>query len=83
MVERIGAYVPASLKASVARRARVAGRTLSEELMAILEEAVWGRRPPPGVEERRAPDSAWRRRRSDPVPRRRAGDLPASGPAGD
>jgi hypothetical protein len=76
----IGAYVPAQLKDALRRRAAGEHRTLSQEITRILEEAVNGRRLPPGAIDRRAPNSATRRRNSDPIPRRRKDDLPYTGP---
>ncbi|HVF50118.1 MAG TPA: hypothetical protein VNA19_08525 [Pyrinomonadaceae bacterium] len=72
----IGAYVPAELKKSLQQRAAAEHRTLSQEITRILEEAIKGRRLPPGVVDRRAPNSPSRRRNSDPPERRRVGDLP-------
>ena len=79
----IGAYVPAELKESLRQRAAAEHRTLSQEITRILEEAVKGRRLPPGVVDRRAPQSPLRRRNSDPPERRRKGDLPFSGNSSD
>lgn len=72
----IGAYVPSDLKRALQQRAAAEHRTLSQEITRILEEAVKGKRLPPGVIDRRAPGSPLRRRNSDPPERRRAGDLP-------
>jgi hypothetical protein len=72
----IGAYVPSELKEALRRRAAGEHRTLSQEITRILEEAVNGRRLPPGAIDRRAPNSPSRRRNSDPLPRRRRDDLP-------
>ena len=74
----IGAYVPAELKEALRRRAATEHRTLSQEITRILEEAVNGRRLPPGAIDRRSPGSPARRRASDPLPRRRRDDLPYS-----
>ncbi len=75
----IGAYVPNDLKESLRRRAASEHRTLSQEITRILEEAVNGRRLPPGAIDRRAPNSPARRRTTDPLPRRRRDDLPHAG----
>lgn len=75
----IGAYVPNDLKEKLRRLASAEHRTLSQEITRILEEAVSGRRLPPGTTERRAPNSPSRRRAGDPLPRRRQEDLPHSG----
>ncbi len=72
----IGAYVPADLKRALQQRATGEHRTLSQEITRILEEAVKGKRLPPGSIDRRTPGSPLRRRNSDPPERRRAGDLP-------
>ncbi|HEY0079932.1 MAG TPA: Arc family DNA-binding protein [Pyrinomonadaceae bacterium] len=79
----IGAYVPSELKESLRQRAAAEHRTLSQEITRILEEAVKGRRLPPGVIDRRSPNSPLRRRNSDPPERRRKGDLPFSSNASD
>ncbi len=82
----IGAYVPNDLKEKLRRRAVAEHRTLSQEITRILEEAVNGRRLPPGAIDRRAPNSPSRRRNSDPLPRRRRDDLPhlsEESPAGE
>jgi hypothetical protein len=73
----IGAYVPSELKQALQRRAVAEHRTLSQEITRILEEAIKGRKLPPGFIDRRGPNSGLRRRNSDPLPRRRDGDLPA------
>jgi hypothetical protein len=72
----IGAYVPNDLKDALQQRARAEHRTLSQEITRILEEAIKGKRLPPGTIDRRAAPSAPRRRSSDPLPRRREHDLP-------
>lgn len=72
----IGAYVPADLKRALQQRAASEHRTLSQEITRILEEAIKGRRLPPGFVDRRAEGSGPRRRATDPVPRRREGDVP-------
>lgn len=72
----IGAYVPNQLKEALQLRARAEHRTLSQEITRILEEAIKGRRLPPGFIDRRSPESGPRRRATDPVPRRREGDVP-------
>jgi hypothetical protein len=72
----IGAYVPNHLKESLRRRAAAEHRTLSQEITRILEEAIKGRRLPPGFVDRRAETSGPRRRVTDPAPRRRDGDVP-------
>jgi Arc-like DNA binding domain len=74
----IGAYVPNQLKEALQQRARAEHRTLSQEITRILEEAIKGRRLPPGFVDRRNEGSGPRRRASDPLPRRREGDLPNS-----
>ena len=71
----IGAYVPADLKKALQQRAASEHRTLSQEITRILEEAVKGRRLPPGMPDRRRPGSPPRRRSSDPPERRRKDDL--------
>ena len=73
----IGAYVPNQLKEALQQRARAEHRTLSQEITRILEEAIKGKRLPPGFIDRRGDASGPRRRATDPVPRRREGDLPA------
>jgi hypothetical protein len=73
----IGAYVPNQLKEALQQRARAEHRTLSQEITRILEEAIKGKRLPPGMIDRRAEGSGLRRRASDPLPRRREGDVPA------
>jgi len=72
----IGAYVPNQLKEALQIRAKAEHRTLSQEITRILEEAIKGRRLPPGFIDRRAPESGPRRRATDPIPRRRDGDVP-------
>ncbi len=72
----IGAYVPNQLKEALQQRARSEHRTLSQEITRILEEAIKGRRLPPGFVDRRNEASGPRRRATDPLPRRREGDLP-------
>ena len=73
----IGAYVPADLKRALQERAASEHRTLSQEITRILEEAIKGKRLPPGFIDRRADTSGPRRRATDPLPRRREGDVPA------
>lgn len=70
----IGAYVPNQLKEALQLRAKSEHRTLSQEITRILEEAIKGRRLPPGFIDRRSPESGPRRRTTDPLPRRRDGD---------
>lgn len=72
----IGAYVPNQLKEALQLRAKSEHRTLSQEITRILEEAIKGRRLPPGTIDRRTPGSGPRRRQSDPLPRRRNDDVP-------
>lgn len=72
----IGAYVPNQLKEALQVRAKAEHRTLSQEITRILEEAIRGRRLPPGTIDRRSPGSGPRRRQSDPLPRRRNDDVP-------
>jgi hypothetical protein len=72
----IGAYVPNQLKEALQQRAKAEHRTLSQEITRILEEAIKGRRLPPGFIDRRSEGSGPRRRNSDPQPRRRDGDVP-------
>jgi plasmid stability protein len=72
----IGAYVPNQLKEALQLRAKAEHRTLSQEITRILEEAIKGRRLPPGFIDRRAAESGPRRRNTDPLPRRRDGDVP-------
>ena len=72
----IGAYVPNQLKEALQQRARAEHRTLSQEITRILEEAIKGKRLPPGFIDRRNEASGPRRRATDPLPRRREGDLP-------
>ena len=82
----IGAYVPNQLKEALQQRARAEHRTLSQEITRILEEAIRGKRLPPGFIDRRGETSGPRRRASDPLPRRRDGDVPnlsAEGNSGD
>ena len=73
----IGAYVPNQLKEALQQRARAEHRTLSQEITRILEEAIKGKRLPPGFIDRRGEASGPRRRATDPLPRRRDGDVPA------
>jgi hypothetical protein len=72
----IGAYVPNQLKEALQQRARSEHRTLSQEITRILEEAIKGKRLPPGFIDRRSENTGPRRRNSDPLPRRRDGDVP-------
>jgi Arc-like DNA binding domain len=72
----IGAYVPNQLKEALQQRARAEHRTLSQEITRILEEAIKGRRLPPGFVDRRGETTGPRRRATDPIPRRREGDVP-------
>ncbi len=72
----IGAYVPNELKQALQQRAKAEHRTLSQEITRILEEAIKGRRLPPGFIDRRSEQSGPRRRVTDPLPRRREGDTP-------
>lgn len=74
----IGAYVPNQLKEALQQRAKSEHRTLSQEITRILEEAIKGKRLPPGTIDRRAEVSGPRRRASDPLPRRREGDVTPS-----
>ncbi len=74
----IGAYVPNQLKEALQMRAKAEHRTLSQEITRILEEAIKGRRLPPGFIDRRSAESGPRRRQTDPLPRRRDGDVPYS-----
>jgi hypothetical protein len=76
----IGAYVPNQLKEALQQRAKAEHRTLSQEITRILEEAIRGRRLPPGFIDRRAETSGPRRRATDPAPRRRDGDMPYTSP---
>ncbi len=69
----IGAYVPPEMKEALKRRSQLQHRTLSQELIRILAEALG--QPIPGSPDRRGETSAPRRRASDPFPRRRTGDL--------
>ena len=73
----IGAYVPNQLKEALQQRARSEHRTLSQEITRILEEAIKGKRLPPGTIDRRTDTSGPRRRATDPLPRRREHDVPA------
>lgn len=73
----IGAYVPNQLKEALQQRAKAEHRTLSQEITRILEEAIRGRRLPPGFVDRRNETSGPRRRTSDPVTRRRVNDVPS------
>jgi hypothetical protein len=75
----IGAYVPNQLKEALQMRAKAEHRTLSQEITRILEEAIKGRRLPPGFIDRRNAGSGPRRRQTDPLPRRREGDVPYAG----
>jgi len=83
----IGAYVPNQLKEALQQRAKAEHRTLSQEITRILEEAIKGRRLPPGFVDRRNEASGPRRRSTDPLPRRRVNDVPPStsdsAPGGD
>ena len=72
----IGAYVPNQLKEALQQRARSEHRTLSQEITRILEEAIKGKRLPPGTIDRRTDTTGPRRRATDPQPRRREGDVP-------
>ena len=72
----IGAYVPNQLKEALQQRARSEHRTLSQEITRILEEAIKGKRLPPGTIDRRTDTTGPRRRATDPLPRRREGDVP-------
>lgn len=74
----IGAYVPNDLKEALQQRAKAEHRTLSQEITRILEEAIKGKRLPPGTIDRRAGASIPRRRATDPLPRRREHDAPPS-----
>jgi hypothetical protein len=69
----IGAYVPPEMKEALKRRAQLQHRTLSQELIRILAEALG--QPIPGTPDRRAQESIPRRRATDPYPRRRTIDL--------
>ena len=69
----IGAYVPPEMKEALKRRAQLQHRTLSQELIRILAEALG--QPVPGAPDRRAQESTPRRRATDPYPRRRTIDL--------
>lgn len=82
----IGAYVPNQLKEALQQRARSEHRTLSQEITRILEEAIKGKRLPPGTIDRRTDQSGPRRRATDPLPRRREVDVPPAPfgrPSGD
>lgn len=76
----IGAYVPNQLKEALQQRAKSEHRTLSQEITRILEEAIKGKRLPPGAIDRRMDNSGPRRRATDPLPRRREGDVPFTPP---
>lgn len=76
----IGAYVPNDLKEALQQRAKAEHRTLSQEITRILEEAIKGKRLPPGTIDRRGAPTVPRRRNTDPLPRRREHDLPYTGP---
>lgn len=69
----IGAYVPPEMKEALKRRSQLQHRTLSQELIRILAEALG--QPIPGSPDRRGEASTPRRRATDPFPRRRTGDL--------
>jgi len=69
----IGAYVPPEMKEALKRRAQLQHRTLSQELIRILAEALG--HPIPGSPDRRGTESTPRRRATDPYPRRRTIDL--------
>jgi len=69
----IGAYVPPEMKEALKRRAMLQHRTLSQELIRILAEALG--QPVPGTPDRRSDASTPRRRSTDPYPRRRTTDL--------
>lgn len=69
----IGAYVPPEMKDALKRRAQLQHRTLSQELIRILAEALG--QPIPGALDRRAQESTPRRRATDPYPRRRTIDF--------
>lgn len=71
----IGAYVPNELKESLRRRAASEHRTLSQEIIRILVEAVHGKGLPAGSVDRRNTTTVPRRRATDPLPRRRSEDL--------
>lgn len=75
----IGAYVPNDLKEALQQRAKAEHRTLSQEITRILEEAIKGKRLPPGTIDRRLSPTVPRRRATDPLPRRREDDLPYTG----
>ena len=75
----IGAYVPNDLKEALQQRAKSEHRTLSQEITRILEEAIKGKKLPPGTIDRRTPQSVPRRRATDPPQRRREGDTPYIG----
>lgn len=69
----IGAYVPPEMKEALKRRSQLQHRTLSQELIRILAEALG--QPIPGTPDRRGDLSTPRRRATDPFPRRRTGDV--------
>ena len=69
----IGAYVPPEMKEALKRRSQLQHRTLSQELIRILAEALG--QPIPGSPDRRGDTSTPRRRATDPFPRRRTGDV--------
>jgi hypothetical protein len=69
----IGAYVPPEMKEALKRRSQLQHRTLSQELIRILAEALG--QPIPGTPDRRGDTSVPRRRATDPFPRRRTGDV--------
>jgi hypothetical protein len=69
----IGAYVPPEMKEALKRRAQLQHRTLSQELIRILAEALG--HPVPGAPDRRGQESTPRRRATDPYPRRRTIDF--------
>ena len=61
------------MKEALKRRSQLQHRTLSQELIRILAEALG--QPIPGSPDRRGDTSTPRRRATDPFPRRRTGDL--------
>jgi hypothetical protein len=67
-VEFLAAYIPDELKASLRRRAASAHRTMSQEVVVILSEAIHGVGLPPGSIDRRMNTSPPRRRDIDPFP---------------
>jgi hypothetical protein len=69
----IGAYVPPEMKEALKRRSQLQHRTLSQELIRILAEALG--QPIPGSPDRRGQESTPRRRATDPYPRRRTIDF--------